>query len=344
MRECCTWPVRTWNLPCQQSCRRLGVGMQNCSLNHLGLSFIGFINNEPLSLLKSSYLVMFSLIFIQAFRIFKQGDHNHNSAIFLVPWQLRPLSCDCCLVLSANTVIPASSFSSELEWIFRENSIFHSWIHWKCPAWILEWQPSEQLQFVFLPFPLTRYVKYSNIELSSITLYTAMALLQQDTVKDWLKYVIQLFRGAHIYRNAREPGTYPIQSNFPPRLLNFLRKFWEHYRSRHKYWVKASGPPQTGRSRQTFDPPEMERKGLLQSASDTLSDVRPSVSQRQNMSSIGLGHPTHQPIKSSFADYLAMFTRFRSHTRIVGKVNLFDFATIFAGLTAPTCTRKRGNL
>ena len=50
---------------------------------------------------------------------------------------------------------------------------------------------------------------------------------------------------------------------------------------------------------------------------------------RDKMSPIGLGRPTHQPIKWSSTDYLATFTRFRSHTRIVGKGSLFDFATIF---------------
>jgi len=44
--------------------------------------------------------------------------------------------------------------------------------------------------------------------------------------------------------------------------------------------------------------------------------------------------PTHQPIKWSSTEYLAMFTHFRSHTRIIGKGSLFDFATIFTQLTA----------
>jgi len=50
--------------------------------------------------------------------------------------------------------------------------------------------------------------------------------------------------------------------------------------------------------------------------------------------------PTHQPIKWSSADYLATFTR----TRIIGKGNLFDFATIFTRLRARCCTGQRGNL
>ena len=55
---------------------------------------------------------------------------------------------------------------------------------------------------------------------------------------------------------------------------------------------------------------------------------RPAVYLPDKMIPVGLGRPFQQPIKSSFADYLAMFTRFRSHTRIVGKGNMFDFATI----------------
>ena len=54
--------------------------------------------------------------------------------------------------------------------------------------------------------------------------------------------------------------------------------------------------------------------------------------------------PTHQPIKWSSTEYLATFTRFQSHTRIIGKGNLFDFATISTRLTARSFTGKRGNL
>jgi len=45
-----------------------------------------------------------------------------------------------------------------------------------------------------------------------------------------------------------------------------------------------------------------------------------------------------------FTEYLAMFTHFRSHTRIIGKENLFDFTTIFTQLTAQSCTGQRSNL
>jgi len=83
-------------------------------------------------------------------------------------------------------------------------------------------------------------------------------------------------------------------------------------------------------------------KGLVRSASDAPSDARPCVSQRQN-SPIGLRCPTHQPIELSsmeylatFTRYLAMFTRLRSHTRIVAKGNLFDFAMIFTCMTNST--------
>ena len=83
-------------------------------------------------------------------------------------------------------------------------------------------------------------------------------------------------------------------------------------------------------------PPKMGWKSVVGSASDVLSDVRPFVSQRQN------GYD--QPIKWSSTEYLAMFTHFRPHTRIIGKGNLFVFATILAQLTAWCCTGQRGNL
>jgi len=55
--------------------------------------------------------------------------------------------------------------------------------------------------------------------------------------------------------------------------------------------------------------------------------------------------PTHEPIKWASSEYLAMmFTSFWSHTRIIGKGNLFDFAAILAGLTARSCSRQRGSL
>jgi len=62
------------------------------------------------------------------------------------------------------------------------------------------------------------------------------------------------------------------------------------------------------------------------------------------MSPIGLRCTTHQPIKLSSTDYLATFTRLWSHTRIIEKDNLFDFATIFIGMTAQSCTGNRGRL
>jgi len=46
----------------------------------------------------------------------------------------------------------------------------------------------------------------------------------------------------------------------------------------------------------------------------------------------------------SSTEYLAIFTHFRSHTRIIGKGNLFEFATMFTQLTAQSCTGQRGNL
>jgi len=52
------------------------------------------------------------------------------------------------------------------------------------------------------------------------------------------------------------------------------------------------------------------------------------------MSSIGLSHLTHQPIKLSSTGYLAKFTLFRSRTKIVEKGNVFDFATAFIQMTA----------
>jgi len=59
-------------------------------------------------------------------------------------------------------------------------------------------------------------------------------------------------------------------------------------------------------------PPEMEWKGLVRTTSDALSDVRPFVSQRQNESDVQLIN------QWSSTEYLAMFTRFWSHTRIIG--------------------------
>jgi len=100
---------------------------------------------------------------------------------------------------------------------------------------------------------------------------------------------------------------------------------------------RMSGPPRTGRSRRTSDPPEMAWKGLIRSTSDTLLTFN-HLSPGDKVS------PTHQPIKCSSTEYLATFTHFRSHTRIIGKGNLCDFATIFSRLTARSCTGQRGNL
>jgi len=57
-----------------------------------------------------------------------------------------------------------------------------------------------------------------------------------------------------------------------------------------------------------------------------------------------LGHPT-----VCLPEYLATFTRFRSHTRIIGKGTLFDFATVFTRRTAQvaldreaTCSERIG--
>jgi len=76
----------------------------------------------------------------------------------------------------------------------------------------------------------------------------------------------------------------------------------------------------------------------------SLSHMPDHLSPRDKMSPIGLGRPTHQPIKWSSLDYLAMFTHLRPHTKIIEKGNLFDFATIFTRLTGRSCTGKRGNL
>jgi len=82
--------------------------------------------------------------------------------------------------------------------------------------------------------------------------------------------------------------------------------------------------------------------------SEKASSDRPRMpdplSSRDKMSPIGLGCPTHQPFKWSSTDYLAMFTPFRFHTRIIWKGNLFDFAIIFTRLTARSCTGKRGKV
>jgi len=88
------------------------------------------------------------------------------------------------------------------------------------------------------------------------------------------------------------------------------------------------------------DPPEMEWKGLVRSALDALSK-RPTVCLPETKR---VRRSTRQPIKWSSREYLATLTRLQSHTRIIGKRNLFDFATIFTRLTAQSCTGKRGSL
>ena len=107
---------------------------------------------------------------------------------------------------------------------------------------------------------------------------------------------------------------------------------------------RASDLPQTRCSKWTSDPPEMEWKDPVRLASDALSQTSDHLSPRDKMSLISLVCPTHQPIKWSSTDYLATFTRFWSHTRIIGKGKLFDFPTIFTQLTVRSCTEKRSNL
>jgi len=89
------------------------------------------------------------------------------------------------------------------------------------------------------------------------------------------------------------------------------------------HWT--SGPPRTGRSRLMSDPPEMEWRGLFRSTSDAFG--RPTVCLPETK---WVRCPTHQPIKCSSTKYLAAFTHFRSHTRIIGRGNLFDFAKMGA--------------
>ena len=85
----------------------------------------------------------------------------------------------------------------------------------------------------------------------------------------------------------------------------------------------ASGPPRTGLETD-FLPSKMEWKSLGRFLG------RPTVCLPETKWG---RRPTHQPIKWSSTEYLAMFTHFRSHTRIIGKGNLFDFATIFTNST-----------
>jgi len=61
------------------------------------------------------------------------------------------------------------------------------------------------------------------------------------------------------------------------------------------------------------------------------------------MCPIGLGCLTHEPIKWSSTDNLPAITPSRSQIRIVGKGNLFDFATIFTWQTLCSCTGKKGH-
>jgi len=76
--------------------------------------------------------------------------------------------------------------------------------------------------------------------------------------------------------------------------------------------------PRTERSRRASDPSEMEWKGL--------------------------GRLTHQPIKLPSTDYLVTFTSYPYRTMMVGKGDLFDFATIFTRMTARSCTGNRASL
>jgi len=72
-----------------------------------------------------------------------------------------------------------------------------------------------------------------------------------------------------------------------------------------------------------------------------LSRTPEHLSPRDETNLICFGRPTHQPIKLSLANYLATFAHFRSRTRIVGKGNLFEFATIFTRITARSGTENR---
>ena len=72
-----------------------------------------------------------------------------------------------------------------------------------------------------------------------------------------------------------------------------------------------------------------------------LSRISNRLSPRDKMN---IRRPTHQPVKWSSTEYLAIVTRFRSHTKIIGKRNLFDLATIFTLLIAGSCAGRRGNL
>jgi len=102
---------------------------------------------------------------------------------------------------------------------------------------------------------------------------------------------------------------------------------------------RASGLPRTGRSRRTSYPQKWSEKRRRVRLERSLG--HPTICLPETG---WVWRPTHQPIKCSSTEYLAMFTPFRSHTRIIGKGNLFDFATIFTQLTARSCSGQRGNL
>jgi len=120
-------------------------------------------------------------------------------------------------------------------------------------------------------------------------------------------------------------------------------RHFSHYRKTNPkggfslHW--ASGPPRTGRSGWTSYPKKWSEKA---SSGPPRTFSRGPTACLPETKSVWC--PTHQPIKCSSTEYLAMFTHFRSHTRIIWKGNLFDFTTIFTRLTARSCTGQRGNL
>ena len=61
---------------------------------------------------------------------------------------------------------------------------------------------------------------------------------------------------------------------------------------------------------------------VLSNMARTLARIPHFLPPREKMSLIVLGHPTHQPINLSSMAYLAVFTHFRSPTRIIGEAFL----------------------
>jgi len=100
----------------------------------------------------------------------------------------------------------------------------------------------------------------------------------------------------------------------------------------------TSDPLWTRHSRQKPDPTKMECKSLVRAASRHSSVCHPETKWVWPVSGTRLIKVFHR-LPSN-----VHFTCLWFHTRIIGAMNLFDFATIFTQITAQSCTGKKRNL